>query len=197
MKPDKARVLAALNRNFAEADDAILKLTAFDRLDETGVTGLPGTRPGFLVLAKQALYNDALGSAIRIFDEHKESGSLWYIMRCHGKAAQKAANACEISIDALRDIVPRLAHIRNKTHFHIDRKALDNPSLIWRNAAIGADTISDALRNAALLLAGIKQEIYGGEMDVLTPYDGSDITRIVRAYAASYTGGESGTALPL
>ncbi|SNS87573.1 hypothetical protein SAMN06265795_10873 [Noviherbaspirillum humi] len=182
MKPHTARVLAALNRNFAEANEALLQLTAYQRLNEAGISQ---AGVDFLAIAAGALYDGMIGGAIRIFDNHKEAGSLWYIIRCHRAIAQLTADRLGISLEQLRGIVPRLLHIRNKTHFHIDRKALDNPATIWSDAGITVEGIAAALLDAARLLAGIKQAIYGGDPDQLTPYDGADVTAIVAAWRAA------------
>ena len=182
MRPHNARILAAINRNFAEANDAILKLTAHDSLHRAGFNP---TGVSFLAIADQALFNDMIAGAIRIFDEHKEAGSLWYIIRCHEAVAHAAARSCGIDMDEMRTIVPKLRHVRDKTHFHIDKRNVENPALVWSHADISIDEFTKALRNAAVLLAKIKQDIYGGKMDVLTPYEGSDVRRMVDAFAAS------------
>lgn len=182
MRPHNARILAAINRNFAEANDAILKLTAHDSLHRAGFSP---TGVSFLAIADQALFNDMIASAIRIFDEHKEAGSLWYIIRCHEAVALAAARSCAIDMDEMRTIVPKLRHVRDKTHFHIDKRNVENPALVWSHADISIDEFTKALRNAAALLAKIKQDIYGGKMDVLTWYDGSDVRRMVDGFAAS------------
>jgi hypothetical protein len=182
MRPDDARLLAAINRSFAEANNAILKLTAYNRLNEAEFSYM-GT--SFFVIAQQALYNDMIASAIRIFDDHKEAGSLWYIIRCNQSAAKKAATACGINIDDLKAIVPKLRHIRDKTHFHIDKRSVENPSLVWRDADISGQEFTTVLHNAARLLAKIKQDVFGAEMDQLTPYDGSDVRHIIDAYAGA------------
>ena len=182
MRPHNARILAAINRNFAEANDAILKLTAYNSLHQAGLNARGAS---FFAIADQALFNDMIAGAIRIFDEHKEAGSVWYIIRCHEAVAHTAARSCGIDMDAMRTIVPKLRHVRDKTHFHIDKRNVENPALVWSHADISIDEFTNALRNAALLLAKIKQHIYGGKMDVLTAYDGSDVRRIVDALAAS------------
>lgn len=181
MRPDDARLLAAINRSFAEADNAILKLTAYNCLSEAGCIH---TGTSFFAIAKQALYNDMIASAIRIFDDHKEAGSLWYIIRCNQPAANKAAAACCINMDDLKAIVPRLRHIRDKTHFHIDKRTVENPSLVWREADISGQEFTTVLHNAARLLAKIKQDVFGAEMEQLTSYDGSDVQHIIDAYTA-------------
>jgi hypothetical protein len=191
MKPDSSRVLAAIDRNFDEANSAIDKLTAHDCLCRTVYGSGVGTdaRTGFFAIARQALFNDMLAGAIRIFDDHKDVASLWYIIRCNEGAAARAAAACGISIADLLTIAPKLRHIRDKTHFHIDRKMVGNhPSSVWADADISDEELGAALRNAAALLAAIRQALFGGELRRVTAYDGADVQRIVDAYAASADG---------
>lgn len=183
MRPDELRVLAAIRRNFEEADQAILKLTAYRALSGApalgnGVNGMNGGAD-FFAIAERALYNDAVASVIRIFDDHKEAGSFWYVIRCCADAALVAAKACDISIDNLRSIAPRLQFVRNRTHFHIDKRALDNPSGVWAEAGLSVDEMDAALRAAARLLAQLKRDRYGGRLESLTPYDAADIADII------------------
>lgn len=175
------RLQAALKRNFAELNNAILKRTAYNQLCKAGFTY---TGMSFFVIADQALFNDMIAGAIRVFDDHKDVSSIWYIIRCNEGAAKKAAAACGTSIESLRAIVPKLRHIRDKTHFHIDREAVEAPDEVWKYAGISGDELTDALYGAAALIAHIKREIYGGELDKLTPYDGSDVHQAVKAYMA-------------
>jgi hypothetical protein len=44
--------------------------------------------------------------------------------------------------------------------------------------------LTDTLYGAAHLIAQIKQEIFGGEREELTPYDRSDVHEIVKTYVA-------------
>jgi len=87
-----------------------------------------------------------------------------------------------VSIDKLHEIVPKLRHIRDKTHFHIDRKAVEAPKEVWKDADISGNELTRALYDAAALIAKIKQETYGGELQQLVAYDGSDVHQIVKAY---------------
>lgn len=179
MDINEKRLRAALKRNFAEVNNAILKRTAYNKLCSAGFnyTGM-----SFFVIAQQALFNDMVANAIRVFDDHKDVSSLWYIIRCNEGIAKKAATACGINIEKLRAIVPKLRHIRDKTHFHIDRKAVEAPKDVWKDAGVSGNELTDALYGAATLLAHIKKETFGGEIEKLTPYDGSDVQAIVKAY---------------
>ena len=94
-------------------------------------------------------------------------------------AAHRAARTCGIDMDELRRIVPKLRHIRDKTHFHIDKRTVENPVMVWSDANLSRGELTKALRNAALLLVNV----YGENGDALTPYDGADVSMIVDACA--------------
>lgn len=179
MDINENRLRAALKRNFAEVNNAILKRTAYNELCTAGFTY---TGMSFFVIADQALFNDMIASAIRVFDDHKDVSSLWYVIRCNEAVAQRAATQCGVNIEKLREIVPKLRHIRDKTHFHIDRKAVEAPKEVWKDADLSGNELTKALYDAAALIAKIKQETYGGELQPLVPYDGSDVHEIVKAY---------------
>jgi hypothetical protein len=181
MKDKGNRLKAALKRTSAELNNAILKRTAYNQLCKAGFTY---TGTSFFEITGQALFNDMMAGAIRVFDDHKDVTSIWYIIRCNEGAAKKAAAACGISIASLRAIVPKLRQIRDKTHFHIDREAVEAPQEVWKRAGISGNELTDALYGAATLIAHIKREIYGGELEKPTPYDGSDVHEIVKAYMA-------------
>jgi|GEM_PF-1082867 len=180
MRPHNARITAAITRNFAEANEALLKLTAYDKLNGTGFNRHAAS---FFSIAEKALFSDMIAGAIRIFDDHKEAGSLWYIIRCHEAAAHRAARACGIDMDELRRIVPKLRHIRDKTHFHIDKRTVEDPAMVWSDTNLSRGELTKALPNAAVLLANIRNHVYGENGDALTRYDGADVSMIVDACA--------------
>lgn len=181
--PD-ARLRGAIKRVFAEANKALLKRTAYNSLCTAGFTY---TGISFFAIAEQALYNDLIASAIRIFDDHKDVASLWYIIRCQEGVAKTAAAKCGVNLDELRAIVPKLKHVRDKTHFHIDRKGVEQPREVWKTANITGGELTNALNDAAKLVAQIKKELFEGNLDVSTPYDGSDIKEIIDAYTKART----------
>lgn len=178
MKPDASRLRAAIDRNFSEANSALHKLTAWQCLRQAGIDEAGAD---FFAITRQALYNDMLAGAIRIFDDHKEAAALWYIIRCCGPFAHRAAQACGIDLDKLQKVIPKLRHVRDRFHFHIDRRSVEHTAPIWRDAGMTEEELGDALRDAARLLAKIRQESFGGELAELPVYDGSDVKRIIDA----------------
>lgn len=181
MRPSRTRVRAALERNLAETHDAILMFTASHALGRADAADLS---EGFFAIARQALFNDMIASAMRVFDDHKEAGSLWYIVRCHPQIARRAADEHRIDIGALHRVVPKLGHIRDKTHFHIDRREVERTERVWQEADLSAGELIGALHDAAVLLAAIRQLLEGGPLAQLPSYDGSDVEEIVEALKA-------------
>lgn len=181
MKPahDSSTLQAAIRRNFSELNKAILKLTAHDRLIRQNITY---RRISFFVLAEQALYNDILAHAMRVLDEHRDAMSFWYVLRCNEAAIKKAARAAELDLGELRVLSEKLRLIREKTQFHIDRRSVTAPEAVWTEADILGSVFSKALEGTAATLARTKKDLFGGELETVTEYDGSDVARIIKAY---------------
>lgn len=77
-------------------------------------------------------------------------------------------------------------HVRDKTLFHIDRKSVKEPALVWLQADIEGSDFAEALPAIASTLAYTKKQLFGGELEVLTKYDGSDIRKIVNAFESEH-----------
>jgi hypothetical protein len=177
MRPDSQKVRAVIERNVAELDGAAMKLAAHGAIPPAA----PGT---FLALARQALYNDALSGTLRVFDDHKDAHSLWYVLRCQRREAIAAAAACGIGLPALEDTSARLRRIRNRTQFHIDRASIGDPPESWHRPAIGADELAGAVQAAAALLAEVARMLDPRAPPLtLSAYDGAD-ARALLARAA-------------
>jgi hypothetical protein len=122
---DHTRLRAAIERIFAEANNTILKLVAYNALCRADFTY---TRMSFFVVAAHALHNDMVAHAIRTLDEHPDAASFWYVKRCNAQAIDAAARTAEVDLTALQATSAKLRHIRDQTHFHIDRVAVANPA---------------------------------------------------------------------
>lgn len=176
---DASTLKAAIQRNLAELNNAILKLTARDELVTKKITY---TRMSFFVIAEHALYNDMLAHAIRVLDEHRDAMSFWYVLRCNEAVIKKAASSAGLDLGQLKVLSGKLRLIREKTQFHIDRESVKEPKAVWQKAHITGAELANTLRRMAATLAQAKQEIFGGELETVTEYDGSDIAKIVEAY---------------
>lgn len=176
---DTTRLQAAVQRAFAEANNAILKLVAYNALCRADITyaGM-----SFFVIASQALYNDMIAHAMRALDEHRDAASFWYVKRCNEQVTAAAASAAGVDLSTLESTSTKLRHIREKTHFHVDRRAVLNPSQVWQAAGVTGDEFSDSLHAITSVMSGVAAGLFGGEPLVVTEYDGSDVERIVKAY---------------
>lgn len=165
---------AALERNLAETSNAILKRRALIGLHSTDSShGLD-----FFRVAAHALYNDLIAHAARIFDRHPDAASFWYVVSCDETSARAQARALVgVDLDALGVLADKLKGVRDKTLFHIDKKTVENPKLVWSSAEIKGDVLGSGLDGAFLVLAGLHLKRHG-----VPDYDGSDATKIIRAY---------------
>src|SRR3954452_20304829 len=96
---DNPRYALALKHSLAELSNAILKQRAlFGMNAANSLHGLD-----FFRIAEQALYNDALAHAVRVFDRHKDSGGFWYIQRVDEGAMIAALTRCGVDVNRLCD----------------------------------------------------------------------------------------------
>ena len=179
MNHDTSKLESAIDRNFAEVSNALLKLTAYNALHAVDPSF---TNMSFFQIAEQALFNDMVASAIRVLDEHRDAAGLPYVLKCNEAATRKALASSGVDVDAIWALSRKLEQIRDKSHFHIDRNAVKRPEHVWESADIDGGHFSEVLRSIAKLLAAVKQEIFGGTLEQVTFYDGSDVSKIIEAY---------------
>lgn len=172
-------LLAAIERNFAEANNAILKLTAYNELCRQDITYV---RMSFFVIVQQALYNDMIAHAIKILDTHSNARGLQYIKEVNMAAFQSSARRHGIDLSELETLAAKLKRVRDKTHFHIDADSVKDPRAVWASADIDGGLFSRSLTHIAVLLAELKKHLFEGDPLEVTKYDGSDIRKIVKAY---------------
>jgi len=168
---------AALERNLAETSNAILKRRALIGLHSADSShGVD-----FFRVAAHALYNDLISHAARIFDRHPDAASFWYVVHCDEASARAQASTLGVGLDALGVLADKLKGVRDKTLFHIDKKTVENPKLVWSSAEIKGDVLGSGLDGAFRVLAGLHFKRHGVAR-TLPDYDGSDAPKIIRAY---------------
>lgn len=121
------RYTSALERNIAECSNAILKRRAW--LGLHGANSKHGL--DFFRIARHALYNDFLAHTMRVLDHHRNATSLWYFVRCDEAVVKDICKETGLNLDQLDAFSRRLQHIRDKTHFHIDKDAVTDTREIW------------------------------------------------------------------
>lgn len=181
---DRERVKSAVTRNFIDVYHGLLKLTAYNRLCKENITCVGAS---FFSIAGQALYNDMLVNVFRALDLRPEADSFWYVERTIPVEVQRSAKSCNADIAQVREFSLKLLYVKNKKQVNIDRCAVKDSREVWHKAGISDDDFTQALCSVAGILAKLKQELLGGELEDITQhYDGSDIPRIIAAYEKDY-----------
>ena len=177
--PATSPLQSALDRNFAEVNNAILKLTAYNELARQDITY---ARMSFFEIAHQALHYDMIAHAMKILDTHPNARGLAYIRKANNAAVIRAAKKCNIDLEEIDVLAVKLKHVRDKTQFHIDADTLKDSKAVWKTADISGDLFVRSLKSLAALLSEIHFALFGGERLEVTEYDGSDIPKIVKAF---------------
>jgi hypothetical protein len=88
----------------------------------------------FFHVAFNALSYDAV--AIKILDRHSKAASFWYILRQKEQEIRSFCGARAISLSEIETVSDKLKGIRDRTHFHIDRRDVFDPEAVWRRAGL-------------------------------------------------------------
>jgi len=180
---DRERVKAAISRNLAEVNSALLKLTAYNKLCDVGISY---EEMSFFAITGQALYNDMLVNVFQVLDVHPNADSFWYVESIIPVDIRRAAKSCNASIEQVKEFSSKFLYVRNKTPNKIVKCIIENSRDAWTHAGISADEFTRTLYSVANILAILKQQFLGGELQAVTAYDGSDIQKIVAAYEKVY-----------
>lgn len=133
----------------------------------------------FLRLASDALKNDMMSHLMRVLDKTKSTGSFWYIYKREEKAIKTIVEKHQIDFSLLERIAKKnLNHIRNKSHFHIDRSYAYNQQDVWKEAGVSSKEIKYVLESLLLILGALFKRITGIEFPGVE-YDGADAAAVV------------------
>ncbi|RLG44328.1 MAG: hypothetical protein DRN81_04790 [Thermoproteota archaeon] len=133
----------------------------------------------FIRIAYDALFNDMIAHVIKVLEDRSDVASFWYIKRCKEREVSYFVQNNGINLSKLEVIKDALKHIRDKTHFHIDRDAVKNLSEIWKEAALTRKQLVSAIEDVYSILDYLYQLEFG-EHFPLPEYDGSDATSIAK-----------------
>src|SRR3990170_3943715 len=128
METDKFK--RALRRNLHEVGRAILERRALVGMEAAD----SHHTVDFFRLAYDALFNDMIAHAIKVFDRHKDSTAFWYIYRFSEEEINKYIKKKGFDLNNLDIVADKLKIIRDKTHFHIDRIGVLRPEDVWKSA---------------------------------------------------------------
>ena len=148
-----------LNRNLNEVRDAWFEWRTLLAIENVRY---PFPESSFFNIAHKAIFNCSMSHLMKVLDLHKDSASFWYIYKEKKEKIDNLHGAAK-RIESLKELsnADRLKHIRDKTHFHIDKLAVVDHQQAWRNANITSKEIYDAILNLIYILQPLCKEEFG------------------------------------
>jgi hypothetical protein len=135
----------------------------------------------FVRLASLALYDQMFTHAIKVLHPREKAG-LWYILRRRRKEVAQICAEHAIVLGHVRGIAKGLLLVRNKIHFHLDKRGVRDPAKIWEEASITGLQFDAAVDAGFRLLCQFHKRVKGTEYGLqehIDEYDGADAMRIV------------------
>jgi hypothetical protein len=135
---------------------------------------------GFFQFAFHALNENSTTHAMKILDRHRDAVGFWYIFRQKEKEIRSFCATQSISLPEIEAVADLLKGIRDRTHFHIDRRNVSNPRAVWRNAGLKNSRFTDVLESLWQIFDHLHAAECGQHLPNLA-YTGSDVEPILRA----------------
>jgi hypothetical protein len=171
-----SRYYHSIRRNLSELERAISYRNAVNELYRIS----PTTCWSFFSHANLAMYDAMFFHIIKIFDEHKDAASFWYLWRCTPKIVEKLLLKHNITLDEVKHLSEKLITIRDKTHFHIDKSDVFNPNDVWDRANIIWNIFNKIIDNLWNVLNDLYREQFDLEFNGQI-YTGYDIEEIIKS----------------
>lgn len=172
---NQSRYKKALFRNLNEVGRAILERRA--------IVGLEKARThhtmDFIRIAYDAMFNDMIAHAIKLFEDDSRVASFWYVKRCKEMEVADFVARNKIDMSKLEKTRDSLKHIRDRTHFHIDKDAVKDSKVIWEEAKIKGRELAEAIDIAWKILDHL-YILDTGSNFYIPKYSGSDATKIAK-----------------
>ena len=172
------RYRKALFRNLNEIARAILERRAIVGLVGAEVCGMD-----FIRLSYDGLRYDMVAHAIKVLEDGEDVRSFWYLKRQRESEVKAFARSNGIDLRDLETASAGLKHIRDKTHFHIDKKSVGRPGKIWEEANVTGNEFHAVLRNTFAIMDHLYHLEHGKRFN-LPPFDGAEATRVAQLAAA-------------
>lgn len=171
----KERYQKALQRNLNEIGRAILNRRAIiGLLKAETLHGID-----FIRLSNWALFNDMIAHSIKVLEKRKGNASFWYIYCLKEKEINDLIKAEGINFDMIEATADSLLYIRDKTHFHIDRKAVEDPKKVWYDGDVSGNQLGAVLDDLFHILNQLHINEFDKPFD-FPEYDGTDATEIAK-----------------
>ncbi len=133
----------------------------------------------FLALARIAFYDQMVAHAIKVFDRDSKSVTYWQIAQNHADKVGDIEVRLSFSSQEVRRIAEGLRLIRSKTHFHIDRVSVINPTKIWKDAGVTWDDIERLAKFGYAVVEAVYFKQFGLKKP-LQDYYGNDLREIMK-----------------
>jgi hypothetical protein len=165
-------------RSVARCCDEMGRAILFLRALRGVVKGETAHGIDFMRLAMFALEDQMIAHMIKVLDGREQAG-FWYLYKKHEKACFEFAAQQYIALEDITTIVKKLQHVRDKTHFHLDRRGVRDPRTIWKEADISFDALDRAMTASFAILCFLHEKLRGEQFS-MPEYDGSDAAPIAK-----------------
>lgn len=165
----------ALLRNLFEIERALSYLNGYNEIERV----VPYNRRSFFSYSSLAMYDALILHSMKILDEHPNTASFWFLYNNDSVEIGNILKKYKTPIRKIRSLSKELSHVRNKTHFHIDKIAVFSPKKIWEEADINGNLLIEILNTLWKTLNEI-HVIEIGTNFIQQIYDGSDIEKIIQ-----------------
>lgn len=128
----------------------------------------------FIRLSYWAIYDQLFSHVIKVLDRREHAG-FWFLVRSYPKLCDTLCERASLSLTDVTTIEKKLQHIRDKTHFHLDKRGVLSPATIWKEADLTYGELEKAMDTSFRLLSLLFEELMG-KAYCLPEYDGSDAT---------------------
>lgn len=166
----------ALKRLMHELDQAICE----DRAHAAIWDCHTAQNMNFFRVAFYALSNDTVAHAIKILDRHPQTASFWYIFQQKEQEIRSFCTIRSISLSEIEAVSDLLKDIRNRTHFHIDRRDVFDPEAVWSRARLKHSRFTAVLDALWQILDHLYTAEHGQSFG-MPDYSGEDVAPILRA----------------
>lgn len=177
MTQEHPKLRVALNKVLIELNNCIIKRRTFNAF-----MSLKSSHSlDYFRVSAYALQNDLYAGAHRAFDSHKDAVSIWYVRNLAPEDFAASAEEANIEIPELERLAEKLKPIRDRVHFHVDRRDLLEPSNAWEDANMTGDEFISLTENAHEILRLMYLKLTG-ENKTIPEYFGEDIKDIISSY---------------
>jgi hypothetical protein len=181
MSKEHPKLTKAIEKVLLELNNCILERRAYNKFISLKTAhGLD-----FFRICAYALKNDIYAGAYRAFDRHKDAVSFWNIRNIAPEEFAKAASDSKIDIKDLEKLAEKLKPIRDRVHFHVDRRDLQGPNDAWKDADMTGNEFNCLTEKAHKILRIMYLELTGQD-STIPDYIGEDIEKRIRAYKEKY-----------